>query len=414
MKIGTLMQALRKHRDVVAASSWLAVPVCAILAGVTVCGIYIFQNHSGRGQAFAWFNGTSSWPSIGIFLFSALLSVHFVFKMHFQLKENAAKLAEEFGLKPEIPKESCWLTLKRIALGWDPPKLVETHASAVLPGWEEEKEKKIDIEALWGRYVSRGRFWARLSRAAPMTVLYMCALGFLLPLNGHFPDPPMRGNFNFPLLMFFTIVPFLFLTFFVIDAVRLHEGFLKQLAWKKTYWPNTTFEKYKYTVRPKGPKNEKHQKNEKRPKNENSLADYWDILLIARRTEAVGNLIYYPFVILSLLIAARLKYFGNWTWPPVLLVALSLHVSLALYAAWWLPKVAREYRDKALTRLKRRRRQDLMLARRSPEVSDTMIEEVQSTHQGAFSYLWEQPAVRAILLPSGGLGIATLLQYLPH
>jgi hypothetical protein len=64
--------------------------------------------------------------------------------------------------------------------------------------------------------------------------------------------------------------------------------------------------------------------------------------------------------------------------------------------------------------IKRRRRQDLMLAQRLPEVTDTMIEEVQSNHQGAFSYLWEQPAIRALLLPSGGFGIATLLQYLPH
>jgi hypothetical protein len=43
-----------------------------------------------------------------------------------------------------------------------------------------------------------------------------------------------------------------------------------------------------------------------------------------------------------------------------------------------------------------------------------MIEEVQSTHQGAFSNLWEQPAIRALLFPSGGLGLASLLQFLPH
>jgi len=40
-----------------------------------------------------------------------------------------------------------------------------------------------------------------------------------------------------------------------------------------------------------------------------------------------------------------------------------------------------------------------------------MIEEVQSTHQGAFSYLWEQPAIRALLFPSGGIGLATLQKF---
>jgi hypothetical protein len=201
--------------------------------------------------------------------------------------------------------------------------------------------------------------------------------------------------------MFATVIVFLLLTFFVIDAILLHEGFLKQLTEKKTYWPDATFERHRYSVNP-------------RPDNENDLADYWDILLIAKRTEVVGNQIYYPFVILLLLIVARLKYFDYWTWTPALIVAMPLHFSLALYAAWRLPVVAREYRDRVLERLKRRRRRALMAAQRIPEVSDTMIEDVQSTHQGAFSYLWDQPAIRALLLPSGGIGLATLLQYLPR
>jgi hypothetical protein len=73
-----------------------------------------------------------------------------------------------------------------------------------------------------------------------------------------------------------------------IDAVLAEEGLLKQLAEKKTYWPDTTFERLEYPTKPN------------RPSIESGLADYWDILLIAKRTEVVGTLIYYPFVILSL------------------------------------------------------------------------------------------------------------------
>jgi hypothetical protein len=76
--------------------------------------------------------------------------------------------------------------------------------------------------------------------------------------------------------------------------------------------------------------------------------------------------------------------------------------------------MAKEYRDTVLGRLKRRKRQALIQAEKIPEVIDTMIEEIESTHQGAFSYLWEQPAIRALLFPSSGIGLATLLQYLPH
>ena len=38
-----------------------------------------------------------------------------------------------------------------------------------------------------------------------------------------------------------------------------------------------------------------------------------------------------------------------------------------------------------------------MLAEETPQAIDTLIEEVQSTHQGAFSNLWEQPAIRALI-----------------
>ena len=369
------------QRDVIGASSWLAVPICAIFAIGVVCCFYVFENYLGMGEQFAWSDGTSAWPSIAIILFAALLSIHFLLKTHFDLTQNATKLTEEFGLKNAAPQN--------ISLfGWEIPPL--------------STSDRIDIEALWQRYRCRGRILRRVFRAAPMTILYMAALFAVLPLIGDFPVPPLRGDFDFRVLMFPTITLFLFPTFVVIDAILLHEGFLLQLEKTESCWPDGTFQKFEYPIEPK------------RPSNESDLADYWDILLIARRTEAVGNVIYYPFVILSLLIVARLSVFDNWTWSRALIVALSLHFFLALYAAWRLPKAATEYRDKVLGRLKRRRRQALMQAEKIPEAIDTMIEEVQSTHKGAFSYLWEQPAIRALLFPSGGIGLATLLQYLQH
>jgi hypothetical protein len=353
--------------DITAALKWLAVPVCAVLAVGVVCRFCVTD-----GEPFAWFDGTSAGPSIAIILFAALLSVHFIVKAHFDLRQNWGELTDEFGLR--IPSK---------------------------PGITPI-EDKIDIVALWERYRRSGRFLRRVFRALPVTGLYIVALLVILPLIGDFPRTTIRGDFPFPVLMGSTVCVFLFLTFFVIDAILLHEGFLIQLEKKETCWPDATFQKFHYSF------------ELKRPNNESDLADYWDILLISKRTEAVGRVIYYPFVILSLLILARLRCLYNWAWSPVLIVALSMHFSLALYAAWRLPRAARIYRDNVIERLKRRRRQALMVAQRAPEAIDTMIEEVQSTHKGAFSYLWEQPAIRALLLPSSGIGLATVLQYLPH
>ena len=390
MNLQAVMADMQKKRDEIASSNWFAVPLCAILAAGVVCCFYVSENYSGRGEPFAWFEGISAWPSIAIILFAALLSIHFAIKTNFDLRKNWFKLTDEFGLEAAKPeKDKIFDKLdKPPFFGW---RLTQTNI-----------KEKIDIVALWQLYLWRGRFWMRALRVVPMTVLYMLALYVIRPLLGDLPDPPIRGNFPFLFLIAPTIFVFLILTFVVIDAILLHEGFLKQLAENETDWPKGTFERYKYPI------------HLIRAGNKSDLADYWDILLIAKRTEAVGNQIYYPFVILSLLIVARLSCFDNWTWPPVLIVTLCMHFSVALYAAWRLPKVARGYRDTVLERLKRRGRQALMLAGKRPEATDTMIEEVQSTHQGAFSYLWEQPAIRALLLPSGGIGLATLLQYLPH
>ena len=386
MAIRTKFSSVGKQPEGAAASIWIGGPASAILAIGIVCWFYVHENYSGEGKPFAWFDGTSAWPSITILLFTALLSAHFIIKIQFDLTRNAGKLAKEFGLRNRHPGKTSYF-------GWE--------VAPSKPG-TNGREEKIDIATLWERYHCRGQFRRRLFRAAPMTFLYLMALAVVLPLVGDFPVTSLRGGFPFLFLMTPTIMLFLFLTFFVIDAILLHEGFLLQLEKKETYWPDATFKKFEYPIEPQ------------RPGNENDLADYWDILLISKRTEAVGRLIYYPFIILSLLIIARFRCFYNWAWSPVLIVALSMHFSLALYAAWRLPKVARAYRDKVLERLKRRRRQALMFAQRIPEAIDTMIEEVQSTHQGAFSYLWDQPAIRALLLPSSGIGLATLLQFLPH
>jgi hypothetical protein len=399
-----VMAKVWDKRGVVATSNGFAVAVCAILTAVGTFLLYAFENPDGAGEPFAWFDGTSAWPSIAIYLFATFLAIHFIIKINFDLKQNAAELTKEFELELTGASKSEKPALEQASFfGWEAPpsRCVSTRARANSPARKARKEEKVDVATLWQRYLCRGRFWIRLGRAAPMTLLYNMALGFILSLIGTFPPPSIRGNFCFPCLILPAIFAFLLLSFVVIDAIVLHEGFLKQLASKSSYWPDATFEKYRYPFQPN------------RPNNENDLADFWDILLIAKRTEAVGNQIYYPFIILSLLIVARLGYFDNWTWPPVLIVAFCIHFVVALFAAWRLPSGARKYRDKVLARLKRRRRQALMAERRTSEATDTIIEEVQSTHQGAFAYLWEQPGFRALLLPSGGI-LATLIQYFHH
>lgn len=363
--------------------SWIAVPLFALLTCVVVDSLFHANNDVlGGGEPFAWFDGGSAWPAIGIMIFAGLLAFHFIFKSQNDLTENAESLTNHFALGYDMPDGKSWL-------GWE-----------TIP-WNDDTPG-IDMATLWRRYLFRGRLSRRIFRVLPMAFLYIIAVSLVSGLMGGYARIPIRGTLIFWPFLLLTVILFVVLTFFVIDATMLHCGFLKQLGSAETYWPDDTFRKFGYPV-DRAPE-----------KYATELSYFWDVLFISKRTEAVGNLIYYPFIILLCFILARFPGFGNWTWTPGLVVTLLMHFSLALYAAWSVPKAAVAYRDTVVRELSLRRRKAFMIEGKTPEAIDTMIDEVQSNHKGAFSYLWEQPAIRALLLPSGGIGLVTLLQYLPH
>ena len=132
-----------KQRDVVAASSWLALPVWAALAICVICCFYVSNNFLGRGDSFSGFDGTSGWPSITIIFFAAFLSVHFIAKSHFDLRQNAVELAEEFGL----PKKTC-CSGREIS----PTKLEITPCCSLLSGQKADTEERVVMEDLWQLY----------------------------------------------------------------------------------------------------------------------------------------------------------------------------------------------------------------------------------------------------------------------
>jgi hypothetical protein len=102
-------------------------------------------------------------------LFAALLSVHFIAKAHFDLKLNAADLTEEFGLRnPEQSKPWTYIV------------------------------GKINIIALWERYLRSGQFLWRFLRVLPMFALYITAIAVILPLIGDAPRTAIRVISAFP------------------------------------------------------------------------------------------------------------------------------------------------------------------------------------------------------------------------
>jgi len=94
-----------------------------------------------------------------------------------------------------------------------------------------------------------------------------------------------------------------------------------------------------------------------------------------------------------------------------LVLILCLNAFWAFGAAALLRRAAEQLRAEAITKLqslrvssyKDRDRRDML---------DDMIGEIRALKKGAFAPLSEQPFVRAIILPSGGLGLLALGQRL--
>lgn len=328
------------------------------------------------------FDGVSHWPGVGLVILAGLLTIYFLFSTCWLTKRNEADIARRFGLPP--------------AGGDRTPFFSWTAADSKHTG---------HIVPLWREYCARGQAHRRVIRAAVATTLYVLAMIFVgLLMHEYRPvDPFFRGG-NIQTLValrFAVVILGSFLTSLVVDAVLLHAGFLKILCACPTAWPASSFKKRGASTW--------ITEDEKK-----DLANYWDLLLVGQRTEALNTMFYAPFVCLAAFLLSFIPYFDTIPFPPPLLAVLGLQCLAASIAAACLPAEACRYRNTLLRRMRSHRRRELA-AKGSPGSAEaSLISEVQDLHQGAFAGLWEQPWLRAWLLPSSGLGIWTLLQYLPR
>jgi len=338
-----------------------------------------------------------------------------------------------------------------------------------------ESKSRIVAQTLWTRYIRAGRISVRLIRVVPLSLFFIGA-GFsliLLLLHG-LPPVPGRGSASFcwdRLFLALSILTSVGLTFYIADATTLNRHLIDYLVKCETKWPGYAYrylrERWKastihkkspaaspglqrkqteidhypsllgwlrsrwylrpFIPRPSTTKSEnlpqevdsgslisKHSTEEVPP--ERLLDEYLDIDLIATRTEVVGGLIYYPFVLITLMIVSRISLFDNWTWPAGLFIVIAGNGGYAAWSAWMLRRAAEDARQRALKNLN-----DILIARTAEgdakgavaETARETIAMIKAEERGAFAAISRHPLIGALLLPSGGAGIWALTQYLP-
>lgn len=405
-----------------------------ILAITAVCALMLavhLSNRHGTGEPFAVFEGISIWPTEFLRLVAALFSLYFFLIAGWRIHASNCLLQERYIARPilvrpwrlmdkyrervrRFGRESTFLGL--LTRPFRALRVWLTLRCLISPNtWRDAMEASVarshgrgarkPVRALWRRYMCLGRWNIRCWRFIPMSLAFWLLGSTMIRFFGR-PYVPYRGTVAFladRILLLASVGSLLFLTFFIVDATRLCEVFIRSLY--------TGRARFDAECRRKRELREQFQVDSDDERFSDVLDSYLVMELTGSRTEVIGTLAIYPFVPLLLMLLSRLNYFDRWDWPiPLILVFIGL--STYVVACWFiLRRAAERLRARALQRA------STWVAcaadRRGGEGSrrmEMLVEEIRNARRGAFSSWTKSPAIRGVLIPFGGLGAVGILE----
>lgn len=349
-------------------------------------------------EPFTLLGGISIWPTVALRLVAAVMAACFVARAYASLKRNSKELTEEFTNEFSLASNS--------ASGLLGDEADKTEACVGPGGRIYRRIKRVikmitidhwcshgttgaaDMKRLWQEYLYHGSLLMRLVRLVPVVVTYIIFALFIFKTFG-FPVVPARGEtsrlIDGVVIAWIAVPLFMILIFFMVDATRLCSCWIKQITKKEVGLTLC------------------------------DLRSHWSaIRLIAKRTEVVGRLIYYPFLVFFVLFISRIRYFDNYHFPVSLLIVMSLTAIYAVSAGIRLRRAAEKARSTFIESLTDRLASPKGAEedKCSAEQIQTIINRIASLRNGAFAPLTRHPVVRAALLPFGSIGGVAFLDYL--
>jgi hypothetical protein len=412
-------------------SSWSIFVILGLCSVVLVWTISCYN--PPEGEPYSWNDGISVWPTETLRLLAALLSVFYIWRVSTKLWQNEQEVESHFALPKYHESPELWQSVRTIQSPPEKGWWSRLIAPVTVRHWKCNKDNTIDAEQLWACYCASGAQSARWLRIGPLIVCYVVAATYLLILLGA-AGVPARGDWARhwdSIFLFLAILGSVSLTFYVADVMLLSRRFIHYLMKNVTTWPDAAVGNLRglwsrsdakdATKEDKKDKKDKKGKKDKKAKEDippiDLLREYLDIDFIARATEFVGGLIYYPFIVISLLIISRSGVFDRWTWPVALLIIVGFNVGYAVFSVVYLRRTAENARKRSLKRL-----HDMLMAytatgRGKEKEANTVREAttlIENDNRGAFAAISQQPLAAALLLPSGSAGIWALLQLFPR
>jgi len=372
------------------------------------------------GEPFSLTTGTSAWPAEILRFAAFALAISLSFQSYQSLQTMVFQLTRRFRLPlvsdshvhasdSQKPKR---LPAKIVKL-WQCFKHRKHHLATI---WHwlnrtcrrpapPEPGAVVHASKLWEDYQQHSIFMSRFWRIFCLFGLYIVFCIGLILVDKSEMLRPLRGPTVMrydSIILYLAVISFLFLTFMIIDAVRLCRWFIQHLSEVPTEYPLAATNHFS---RLRGLVDRRY------------LDEWIDLQLIADLTEHVGRLIYYPFIVFFLLLLARNDWWDRWPWSWSLIIIFVGNLTLAAASAVILQTTARKAKNEAEAALEAKVKRLQAAAAESPAVNNAyqaerLLEEIRNLRRGAFVPFWENPVLGAALLPSGGAAAFQILMLL--
>ena len=351
----------------------------------------------GLGEPIAWTQGVSMWPSIGLRVIAAILALCLIVDAWRELQKNQRKVQERFFL----PTAQSWSAEAQDS-GVISKLFSKTcrYINMIVYSLPHDKDRNatLNVGLLWKYYAIKSKIGPSFLR-----IIFFVGIMFIMYLLLKFifgsPNAPWRGvlyqvydDVTVPLVLLL-----LFLTFLVFDATLLCLRFVDVLRKNRTYWPSDT-----------------HRVFGEKFELQDLLLDEWiDLDFLALRTRCISRLIYFPFAIFALMIASRSTAFAEFalSWPIIItqVIGCVIIFGCAMMLCFSAEKARESTKNKLIKGMVAAKAADP--SGRKPAQLETLLTLVDGLHEGSFVPLSQQPPIRALLLPLGGLGWTALLDY---
>jgi len=235
--------------------------------------------------------------------------------------------------------------------------------------------------------------------------------------GGYRLEVPVRGDEHRELMrgtIILETLAFVLLVVATADATMLACRFARHLTRGRSVYPEHVIERFAASM---GPALEAAWRTRITTAGANfhTLLDDWiDIQVLARRTGDIAPLIFLPAIVLALLVVAHSRLFDNWALTPSVALMFSFYLLWLVMLATVLKFAADRARRDALVRMRgdlrwlQGAKDDLAKLAKPME---GLIAAVEAERRGAFADLFDQPLIKAILVPLGGAGGVQLLDY---